>query len=275
VAADPKAEGKQADGSVVKSGEQTPGTQISRGASDPEGVREWDRQLPWEMLPRNQAAEHATLEDKEFVLNLAEGLHSGKTHIDQIESAEEKRWWIMVSTGLLLGDDRVSEWVEQFAKVWLPAVEAQADDVLKRQLDFENKRRTLFYEGLEQLHRKQLKEEKQEEKRRKNNVDLSLVEKRWDLEEAERRNALTHRDTRENLRERREKVFLVMTVIGALLAAGICTFGVIGGEGYVAGGSGSMALGILASILYQVRQDGKQGMAPPGWSSGQPGEQSS
>jgi Fe2+ transport system protein B len=239
---------------------RTAGSSVGVG---PEAPAEITGPRPAGMLPRIPVFEQASLGVRESIIDAAEIKFPGKLNIDELDKTQYSQW-IGEAAKLLRDDKRAERMVAQLSGVLAPGVEAEAEDiVIRRDFDFANERDEIALNKEERKEKRKHRQERREEEREGNQQKREIEQKKWDLTEEELRDALAHRNTRETLRERRERVFLVMTVIGALLAAGVCIFGVISSKGYVAGGSGTLALSILVTILVQVRHDGKQGMTPP------------
>jgi hypothetical protein len=222
------------------------------------------------LLPRLPGVE-VQEEDRELALVLAEHLFPGLDHIDQL-SDEQKTWWILVSGRVLRGDKAIARYVEAFSKVFLPSVDTQIDDTLKRQeFDFADKGRRAAAEEVERRQREAQAGEEHKAKlaRLAREGELEEVErsKRLQLEEEERKvelalaaeerkveTALSAEERRTKLKNRDRREKLAMTMAGAtFLGAAIVFFiGLMSGEGWVIGGSGVTGALALISMIVQM-----------------------
>jgi hypothetical protein len=246
------------------------------GHYDPEegGV---ERGRPYGLLPRLPGVAIKE-EDRDLALVLAEYLFPGVEHIDQLND-EQKPWWILVSGRLLSGDKAIARYVEAFSKVFLPSVDAQIGDTMKRQeFDFADKGRRAAAEEVERRNREErameehkarlariaqegVEEEKREKQKRADGAKRAKLDeaeriKHLELEEEERKieMALTReeRKTRLKNRDRRENLAMAMAAVTFLGALVVFLIGLLRGEGWVIGGSGLTGAIALISMFVQM-----------------------
>lgn len=235
-----------------------------------------ERGRPYGLLPRLPGVAIKE-EDRELTLVLAEHLFPGVEHIDQL-SDEQKPWWILVSGRVLSGDKAIARYVEAFSKVFLPSVDTQIDDTLKRQeFDFADKGRRAAAEEVERRNREArageeheaklarikqegVEEEKREKQERANGVRRTKFEeaersKHLELEEEERKIEMglsrEERQTKLKNRDRRENLAMAMAAVAFLGALVVFLIGLVKGEGWVIGGSGVTGAVVLISMFVQ------------------------
>lgn len=204
------------------------------------------------MLPRGRAREEAGEADREFVADLAESFYPDVEHIDQLNK-DQLQFWIPFATSVLRGD-QMDRLVAKFGDALAPGVDAQIDDILKRQqFDFANERQRIVFDGLERIQKKRRRDQRREEERQKHLQEISIAADQWEVEKKER---LSHL----GIRAWRERIVLGMAIVGFLLVVATCVLGLLSHQTYLASGSGGgVALIILGVVFHQVRQDQKAG----------------
>lgn len=203
-------------------------------------------------------------EDRDLVLDLAENLFPGVTHIDQLDK-DWKAWWIIVAGRVLRGNKGATGFAAELSEVFRPGVEAQVDDILKRQgVDFADQERRAAAEELERnsreareeaQHQAGLAEKAQitEERRERWLQERKERDKHLELEELERKTKLQNGSLLERL-------VMGIAVVGFAMALVSLAIGIESGrQEYVAGGTGLAGLATLALIRLLLLGNNRRG----------------
>jgi hypothetical protein len=218
---DPQGVSKRTDGSVTGVGDDDP--------------NDANRTRPLGMLPRGVSRKETPEANRQFVMDLAEALHPGVDHIDQLGDADRKSW--ITTAGLFLRDDLVDRLFAKFGKELAPAVQAEVEDILaRREFDFDNERERIDREVREQ-----------DEKRR-------IEDEHWEVEKEERLTLLRNRS-------RRETAVLAMAVVVTALVVTICVVALAEHQVVVVGGFAGLLAIAFGVVFRQLRQDQKEGTA--------------
>jgi hypothetical protein len=219
------------------------------------------------MLPRLGSDVEVREEDRELALDLAENLFPGAVHIDQLDK-ESKPWWILVSSKVLRGDKGMTRFVEAFSRVFRPGVEAQVDDILKRQeVDFADQGRRAEAEELERKARDGREEALSQANLAEKAQAMEERKERWAQERKERDKHLEleeqERTTKLKNGSLKERLAMGMAVVAFAVALVVLYVGLESGQKYVAGGSGLAGLAALAAIIRLLFLDNARASTPP------------
>ncbi|MDQ3724295.1 MAG: hypothetical protein M3335_00145 [Actinomycetota bacterium] len=191
-----------------------------------------------EILPRLHGVE-VKEEDRELALELAEHIFPDVTHIDEL-GKQEKAWWILIAGKLLRGDDR---YIEAFSRVFQPSVEANVDDVLKRQeFDFNQKRRRAAMEEVERLNREERENKKLE-------VELKREAQRGEEDKDRHKQDMAEREGRWKNTQLKEWLAMGMAAITFLCAVAGFLVGLFSGDLLVVGGSSGACVAALVTLV--------------------------
>ena len=197
------------------------------------------------MLPRGVAKKEAPEENRRFVMDLAEALYPDVEHIDQLSDADKKSW--IHTADLFLRDDLVDRLFSKFGKELAPAVEAEVDDILKRQeFDFANGRDRIAAEIQERAEKKQQREERHEDIRQGRVLALLIARERWEVEKDERLTSLRNRSRRENMA-------LAVAVAASLMVGAICIVALAEHRTFVVGGFGGLLAAAVGVVIREFR----------------------
>jgi hypothetical protein len=247
VATDSKAVDKRAGGSVGETGAQSSVTKV--------------RPRPEGLLPHSQALRDASSEDKNRVLNVAEGFFPEKSHISEL-SHQTRGWWIPYATVLLEGEKATKGVIQGLVEMYKPTVDAQVKDLEERQaFDFAIKQTEIEKEDL--ARSKTEKHEDQRIAREDKKLAEDLADQQQEREIARER--WEHEKAKDNIllanRSRRENVVLGMAVISFFLVVAACVVGLASENHVLAGSSGGTALAMLGVVLGRSWLDHKQSAA--------------
>jgi hypothetical protein len=216
------------------------------------------------MLPRLHGDADPAGED--LALLLAENWYPNLTHIDQITDKEEKMRWLLVTGALLRGQEAVTRYVEQFSKIFQPAVDAQVNDTIRKgaaeEQEREERKAREIAMHLAELARLAQQEDldgkrwAMEEKERGRKLELDEEERKTKLrlEKKEREDDLKHKN-------RRQSIGLVMAIITFCCAFAAFIIGLASSENLVVGGS--MITGITALITVVKLLNSNPQIRPP------------
>jgi hypothetical protein len=207
-------------------------------------------------------------EDRDLALDLAENLFPGITHIDQLDK-EWKSWWIILAGRVLRGNRGATGFAAEFSEVFRPGVEAQVDDILRRQeADLADQERRAAAEELERKGR----EGHQEALNRANLAEKTQIteerRERWIQERKERDQQLEleglERKTKLQNGSLKERLATGMAVVAFAVALVVLGIGIESShQEYVAGGSGFAGLATLALIRLLFLENSHPPASPP------------